>query len=147
MPAPIWTPEKEAAFFAALADTANVTRACKAVDIARQTAYDRREADAGFAARWEKALQLGVEGLEDEATRRAFEGTDKPVFYEGRPCGTIREYSDTLTIFLLKAHKPEKYRERYDVEHAGRGGGPVQVVSSTMTPEQAAQAYKDMMGG
>jgi hypothetical protein len=27
--------------------------------------------------------------------------------------------SDTLAIFLLKAHRPEKYRERYDVKHSG----------------------------
>lgn len=29
---------------------------------------------------------------------------------------TITEYSDTLLIFLLKAHRPKKYRERYSVE-------------------------------
>jgi len=29
--------------------------------------------------------------------------------------GCIKEYSDTLLIFLLKAHRPKKYRERYDV--------------------------------
>jgi hypothetical protein len=27
----------------------------------------------------------------------------------------IREYSDTLLIFLLKGLRPAKYRERYDV--------------------------------
>jgi hypothetical protein len=26
--------------------------------------------------------------------------------------------SDTLLIFLLKGHRPEKYRERYDLKHA-----------------------------
>lgn len=36
----------------------------------------------------------------------------------------VREYSDTLAIFLLKAHKPEKYRERH--EHTGPNGGPIQ---------------------
>jgi hypothetical protein len=29
--------------------------------------------------------------------------------------GVIREYSDTLLIFLLKGLRPAKYRERYDV--------------------------------
>lgn len=41
------------------------------------------------------------------------------MFYQGEQCGTIREYSDTLAIFLLKAHKSEKYRERF--EHTGTG--------------------------
>jgi hypothetical protein len=147
MPAPVWTPEKESAFFAALAETASVSHASTAVKISRQTAYTRREQEPEFAQRWEEALQLGVEALEDEATRRGFHGVDRPVFHQGEVCGTIREYSDTLAIFLLKAHKPEKYRERFDVEHAGRGGGPMQTVSAQMTPEQAAQAYKELMGG
>lgn len=32
----------------------------------------------------------------------------------------VREYSDTLAIFLLKAHAPEKYRENSKVELNGR---------------------------
>lgn len=31
----------------------------------------------------------------------------------------VREYSDTLAIFLLKAHAPEKYRENSKVELSG----------------------------
>lgn len=147
MPAPVWTPEKESAFFAALAETANVSRACRAIEVSRQCAYDRREAEPGFGRRWDAALRLGVEALEDEATRRGFEGVDKPVYQGGERVGTIREYSDTLAIFLLKAHKPEKYRERYDVEHAGRNGGPIQTLSAALTAEQAAQTYKELMGG
>jgi hypothetical protein len=33
--------------------------------------------------------------------------------------GKVREYSDTLTIFLLKAHAPDKYRDNAKVEHSG----------------------------
>jgi hypothetical protein len=33
------------------------------------------------------------------------------VYYQGAQCGTIREYSDTLLIFLLKAKRPEEFRE------------------------------------
>jgi hypothetical protein len=29
----------------------------------------------------------------------------------------VREYSDVLLIFLLKAHRPEKYRERLTLDH------------------------------
>lgn len=31
----------------------------------------------------------------------------------------VRKYSDTLAIFLLKAHNPEKYRERQDLNVTG----------------------------
>lgn len=52
-----------------------------------------------------------IELLEGEARRRAYEGTVKPVYYKGEQCGKIREYSDTLMMFILKAKKPE-YRDR-----------------------------------
>jgi hypothetical protein len=48
--------------------------------------------------------------LEDEAVRRAYEGVERPVFQGGKQVGVVREYSDTLLIFLLKALRPEKYR-------------------------------------
>lgn len=114
------TPEKKAAFCAALVTSGgNVSRACEAIDVARLTAYRWREDDPEFAAMWDQAKEAGLDSLEDEAVRRAYEGTDKPVFHQGTQCGTIREYSDTLTIFLLKGGKPEKYRERSDVNLKG----------------------------
>lgn len=71
-----------------------------------------------FAKAWDEAKILGLDKLEDELLRRAHDGVEKPVFYKGRKLKhTIREYSDTLGIFLLKGGKPEKYRER--VEHSG----------------------------
>ena len=33
------------------------------------------------------------------------------MFYKGQQCGTWRTYSDALAMFLLKAHRPEKYRD------------------------------------
>lgn len=46
--------------------------------------------------------------------RRAWKGTRKPVFHKGVVVGHIREYSDTLGMFLVKAKRPEyaDYRER-----------------------------------
>jgi hypothetical protein len=104
--------QKRAAFLAALAETANVSRACLVARLPRRTAYDARAADPAFAAAWDAAVELGTDALEDEAVRRAHEGTVKPVFYKGAECGGIREYSDTLLIFMLKARRPERYRER-----------------------------------
>ena len=49
--------------------------------------------------------------LEEEAARRAFHGTLKPVFHQGIECGQIRVYSDTLIMFLLRAANPGKYRD------------------------------------
>ena len=120
MPAPIGTPEKKIAFCAALAATGIVRRACEAVDIGYTTAYHWRGEDEDFAAMWERAAKIGNEVLEDEARRRAFEGVEEPVFHQGVAVDTVRKYSDTLTIFLLKGAMPEKYRDRQDVNLSGK---------------------------
>lgn len=150
------TPEKLTAFCAALAETCNVGKACAAVGISRQTAYEWREGDSAFAAAWERALKVGVTALEDEASRRAFEGMNEPLTHQGQftylyetrkdadgediidplsntpkmfpaldangkhQVATIKKYSDTLAIFLLKAHNPDKYRENSKIELSGQ---------------------------
>lgn len=78
------TPERAVAFCAALAETANVGRACRAIGMGRTTAYDWREEDPEFAEKWDRAMRIGVTALEDEATRRAFEGVDDPVIHQGQ---------------------------------------------------------------
>jgi len=113
----IRTPKKAAKFLAALRRTGNISRACKAEGIGRTAAYAWREVDLKFAERWDEALEEGIDNLEQEAYRRAYAGTLKPVFHQGKKCGSVKEYSDTLTIFLMKAARPEKYRERLDHKH------------------------------
>jgi hypothetical protein len=39
------------------------------------------------------------------------EGVDKPVYQGGVLVGYVREYSDQLLVTLLKAHRPEKFRD------------------------------------
>lgn len=113
------TPERRGAFLAALEQTANVSRSANEVGVDRRLLYLAREADPEFAKQWARALAVGVEALEDEARRRAFEGYEKPVFQSGSLVGTVKEFSDTLAIFLLKGAKPDVYRERQDVHVSG----------------------------
>lgn len=98
-----------------ISETGNITRACEEVGVARQTHYQWYRTDPDYAALVEAAIELGVERLEDEARRRAVEGWEEPVFHQGVMVDTVRKYSDTLLIFLLKGAKPKKYRDRIDV--------------------------------
>lgn len=107
-------------------------KACKAVSIARQTAYEWRSEIPEFAEAWDRAMKVGVSALEDEAHRRAFDGIDKPIVHQGVVMSTCKEYSDTLAIFLLKAHAPDKYRERISTEISNPDG------SLTLTPDERA---------
>jgi hypothetical protein len=107
------TPKKASLFLTALADLGHVGQAAKRTGITVRTWYRHRREDATFAAAWEQALGEAMDTvLEPEAIRRAVHGVLKPVYQGGKRVGYVREYSDTLLIFLLKGGKPEKYRER-----------------------------------
>jgi hypothetical protein len=103
------TPERKETFLEKLRENPNVTQAAKSIRISRKTLYEWRKNDETFAKEWDDAVQDGTDALEDEAVRRALQGTEKPVYQGGKLVGTVREYSDTLLIFLLKGKRPEKY--------------------------------------
>ena len=89
--------------------------------------YELRDNDATFAEEWDSAAEEGTDRLEDEALRRAVEGWEEPVYHQGVICGTIRRYSDGLLTMLLKARRPEKYRERTSTELTGKSGEPLSI--------------------
>jgi hypothetical protein len=100
-----------AAFLEALAETGMVVEAARRAGVPRASLYRRKAADADFAAAWAAALETGLDGLRDEAVRRARDGVEQTVWYRGEPVGTVRRYSDQLLMFLLRAHQPALYRE------------------------------------
>lgn len=109
----------KALFLRELSEYPNITVAARAVGVSATTVYKHRKEDPLFAERMQEALDEAVDLLEDEAHRRAFKGVEKIVFYKGDECGAVREYSDALAMFLLKAHRPNKYRERSEVAMSG----------------------------
>jgi hypothetical protein len=119
-------------FLDTLRRTCNVTLACQACDISSSTAYHHRKEDIIFQERWDEALQEGIDLLEAKAHERAFEGTTEPVFWQGNEVGYVKKYSDALTMFLLKAHRPDKYRERSQVDQNVSGG--MQLIVETGVP-------------
>lgn len=85
--------ERRERFLTALAEVPNVSRACREAGVSRRIVYCRKTADPKFAQAWEEALETGIDRLEEIAMERAMAGSDR------------------LLMFLLKAHRPEKYRE------------------------------------
>ena len=95
------TPKKDAPptwqdrFVEIFAMSLNVALAAQGAGVSRVSAYRERKKNPEFAAAWEDAREAAAERLEAAAFERA------------------RNISDTLLIFLLKSHKPERYRENY----------------------------------
>jgi hypothetical protein len=87
----VWRPR----FLELLACNANVTASAKAVGVSRYHAYLSRDKDASFYEAWEAAVAEAVDGLEGALWERA--KTD--------------QRSDNVGMFLLRAHRPDIYRE------------------------------------
>ena len=103
------SPECVKAFLDELAETGAVAIAAERAGVHRSTLYDLRRRNKDFAARWDVALQLGLDRLQDYAVVRATVGEETPVWKAGRQVGSVRRPDSRLLQFLLKAHRPEVY--------------------------------------
>jgi hypothetical protein len=153
------------AFLAAYADTGNITAAARAAGISRTNHYTWMKADEAYVEAFSDADQQATDLLETEARRRAAHGVDEPVIHQGQMMGqwvnakgeivqpdtagatmiplTVKKYSDTLLIFLMKGARPEKYRDNAKIEHTGPGGGPVQTETNhTFDNDRFADLYR-----
>jgi hypothetical protein len=109
-------------FLENLSESGNVTQSAKLAALGRSALYKHRREDEEFAREWDEASELGLAALEDEARRRAFEGWEEPVWHQGKMCGLVRKFSDTLLIFLLKGGMPNKYRDTARLDHTSSDG-------------------------
>lgn len=135
----VLTPEEIERFCEALADGCKVGPGCEAIGVSYMTAYRLRQRDPAFKVAWDEALKAGVAKLEDEVHRRAFDGDVQPVYNkEGNEVGSKIVYSDVLSMFLLKAHDPNRYRDNAKLELVGAGGGPVEFTDTQLAVRLAS---------
>ncbi len=93
-------------FLDKLRDNGNVRLACKAAGVPRSTAYRWRTKFKTFADEWDEALEDACDILEGIAWKRAVSGQ-----------------SDRLLMFLLKAHRPDRFASRSKQEVDVTSGG------------------------
>lgn len=132
---------KKRMFLAAYCEYGTITKAAQVAGIDRGTHYHWMEDDEEYPAWFEKAEQLASEKIEAEIKRRAIDGILKPVFYQGKIVGHVKEYSDNLLMFYAKAAMPEKYMDRVRneiVPHPLSTGGE-QVNTLKQLKEQASK--------
>jgi hypothetical protein len=112
------TDERVGKFLSLVRQGGSITSAAVQSGIARRTVYEWKANDSEFADALEDAYQQGIAVLEEEAVRRAYHGNDRPVFQKGIQVGTVKEFSDSLLMFLLKARDP-RFRDKATVEMTG----------------------------
>lgn len=153
---------KQSAFLAAYVVCARIDKAAAAAGVDRALHYRWLE-EPEYAKAFDLARKQAGEALEDEAIRRAYEGFDEPVVYQGGLCYakeqydektgklkrgakplTVRKYDSGLLHKLLDGFLPEKYKRRGAVEVSGPGGGPIKLENNDrlqgLTDEELAQA-------
>lgn len=108
-PARLWTLRVRTAFLDALAELGQVRAAARAAGISSQRVYRERQKCPEFAKDWSEAMDRALDALEETLLDRAMNGVEKQVYYGGKSCGSVRQYSDALAMFLLRARRPETY--------------------------------------
>jgi len=123
----IRTEENREKFLAALREGFSIANAAGAAGAGRGAMYVWRKEDPEFAADWDDAIEVGTDKLEDEARRRAMNG------------------SDAVLMFLLKARRPQQYKDRAMHEHVGAAGGPVQIESAAGAREEFLRRINEVV--
>lgn len=100
------THQKQRVFLLALAKLGTVTHAAQAAGITRDTAYQWRHRSRTFQSEFANALEAYADHLERLLYQRAEDAE--------------ATQSVTALIFALKGARPDKYKDRATVEHAGR---------------------------
>lgn len=138
--------KRKAVFLATLEDTHLVTAAAKACDVHRSTVYEWRAGDVEFAAAWAEVEERSTEEMEREAYRRAVDGwVERGIYEDGKQVGEVRKFSDVLLMFMLKARRPNTYREHHKIELAGLDGAPIAAEITTVDAKEAADASHDFL--
>src|SRR5665213_2391677 len=94
----------------------DLATACAGVD--RPTHYLWMKENPKYRKAFEEARDEVAGLLEDEATRRAYAGTMRPVAVAGKAV-MITEFSDRLLEFLLKCRNRPVFGDRQDVAMSG----------------------------
>lgn len=98
-----WTPERQAAFLAHLADCGTVAEACRAVGLSPQSAYAFRKSrnGRGFAIGWDAALLHARALLADSVFSRALHGTTETLRRDGEIVGERHRFDNRLAMAVL----------------------------------------------
>lgn len=146
--------ERRRLFLRTFAVSGIVLHGCKAAGVGRGAVEHWRESSEWFEELFMIAREEAADRIEAEAIRRAVDGYDEPVIYQGMPTSvvdpetgeqrtlTVRKYSDALMALVLKGARPEKYRDNHKVEVSGSGGG-VLIVPGVIDPDAWAKAARE----
>lgn len=123
---------KQRMFLAAYVKTKRTLAASKLTGVSRQAHYDWLRRDDNYYEHWQRARKMLGDMIEEEVIRRAVDGYNAPVVYQGKVTDRYKNYSDPLAVFLLKHFKPEVYNVR---QREPEIGGPTAIEITIHRPD------------
>mgnify|MGYP001112074596 CR=1 FL=1 len=126
------------AFLVAYIDSGgNISKTAESLNINKSKHYYWLKTDKVYAQAFEVAHERSLATIESEIIRRAVEGYEEPVFYQGKQVSAVRKYSDNLLMFLAKRRDPN-YRDNNQTQIGiwGADGSQVAVNFSIPRPER-----------
>ena len=118
-------------FLNAFALGGSITQACRSCGLSRANPYRWTERSEIFSDALAIAKEYGVQRLEDWALARAMDAMNP---------------SDRLTEFLLKAARPEVYRERVDHHLHGKVEHRKRVILESLDEDRIIEALPENAG-
>lgn len=112
-------------FLTTLGKTGSITKAASRAGVRRTSIYRWRDQNPEFERQMDEAMEIFTDSIEESAVKRARDGVLEPVFHQGRECGRVRKYSDSLAQFILKGRRRAVYGDRTAL--TGEDGGAVVV--------------------
>jgi len=109
---------QQRAYLAALGKRGTQSAGLAAARVGRETLWRWREHSDAFVQAEAAARETLADQLEQEAIRRAYHGVQRPVYQQGQLVGYVTDFSDAVLMMLLKAARPEKFRDKADVQVA-----------------------------
>ena len=105
--------------------TANFTESAKASGRSNRAFQNHRKNDPEFAAECEAARREAIDTLHGALWRRAFEGEEEPILYQGEVVAYKKRHDSRLGEFLLERMAPDEYGRRDKTELTGKNGSPL----------------------
>lgn len=139
----VWCPEIQETFLDLYREWGSIRKCAEALGISTATVYLHRNADPDFDEECIQCEEDFADMVDESITERAIKGVQEPVVYQGKimkddnnnPILVTRQ-SDRLAELVIKAQKPDKYRERREI--TGPGGGEFTIAVKT-TAEMLAE--------
>jgi hypothetical protein len=119
-----------------------VDLACAAAGVDRTTHYWWMKHDTEYKKAFQEACEEVGGLLEDEAVRRAYHGTVKPMSIGGKMV-MVTEFNDQLLMFLLKCRHPKVFGRREDTVHIDGQLSVAEIIRNRRQQRLAEEAAAD----